>query len=156
MGYTLYWYRDKLIDQVKFNTILKDFKKIRQELDRKGVLLAGPDGDGLPIINDFGVSFNGHCETQGCCEAFTFSQELIFVYREPRKRNSKYFQYSKTDGLPYGLAAAVFLIIAKHYLNNQITVSSDKPFSNWNKPRELCQRILDYGSDFLPENDFAD
>ena len=156
MGYTFYWYRDKLIDQEKFNTILKDFKKIRQELDRNGVLLAGPDGDGLPMINEYGVSFNGKCESKGCCEAFSFVQELIFPYREPRKRNDRYFQYVKTESLPYGLAVAAFLIIAKHYLNSEITVSSDKPLSSWDKPREWCQRILGYGSEFLPENDSED
>ena len=156
MGYTLYWYREKSIDQGIFYAILKDFKEIRQELDRNGVLLAGPDGDGLPMINNYGVSFNGPCESKGCCEAFTFVQEMIFAYREPRKRNGKYFQYVKTEGLPYGLAVAAFLIIAKHYLNNQIIVSSDKPLSSWDKPRELCQRILGYGSDFLQENDSED
>ena len=155
MGYTLYWYIDKLIDQVKFDAILTDFEKIRQEFDRNQIVLVGPDGDGPPKINEFGISFNGHCASQGCCEAFTFLQELIFAYREPRKRNSKYFQYVKTDGLPYGLAAATFLIIAKHNLKNQIIVSSDKPLSTWDKPREWCQRILGYGSDFLPEDDYT-
>ncbi len=154
MGYTLYWYRDKSIDQAKFNNILQDFEKIRQELDRNQILLAGPNGDGPPMINDHGISFNGPCEAQGCCEAFTFLPELIFTYREPRKRNGKYFQYVKTDGLPYGLVAATCLIIATRYLKNQITISSDKPLSTWDKPREWSQRILGYGSDFLPENDF--
>ena len=44
------------------------------------------------------------------------------------------------------------MIIAKHYLKDQITVSSDKPFSEWDKPRELCQPILGYGDDFLLDN----
>jgi hypothetical protein len=156
MGYTLYWYREKTIDQGIFCAILQDFKKIRHELVQNGVLLAGPDGTGLPMINEYGVSFNGKCESRGCCEAFSFVQELIFPYREPSKRNGKYLQYSKTEGLPYGLAASAFLIIAKHYLNNQIVVSSDKSFSGWDKPREMCQHILGYGSEFLPENDFED
>jgi hypothetical protein len=116
-------------------------------------LLAGPDGVGLPIINDYGVSFNGPCESRGCCEPFSFVQELIFAYREPRKKNGKYFQYVKTDGLPYGLAAAAFLIIAKHHLKKHISVSSDTPLSSWDKPRELCQRVVSFGVDFLPEKD---
>jgi hypothetical protein len=153
MGYTLYWYRDKLIKQVIFDAILNDFEKIRPEFDQNQIELAGPDGDGPPRINEYGISFNGQCKSQGCCEAFTFLQELIFVYREPRKRNGKYLQYVKTDCLPYGLAAATFLIIAKHYLKIQIIINSDEPLSTWEKPRQWCQNILGYGSDFLPEND---
>lgn len=153
MGYTFYWYREKSIDQSNFNRILADFKKIRQELDRNKILLAGPDGEGLLMINDYGVSFNGPCKSQGCSEAFSFVQELIFAYREPRKRNDKYLQYTKTEELPYGLAAAAFLIIAKHHLKDHIVVSSDTPFSNWDKPSEWCQRILGWGAEFLPESD---
>jgi len=156
MGYTIYWYRDKKIETTIFKRMLDDFNKIRSELDRNGILLAGPDGEGLPMINEYGVSFNGVCGSQGCCEAFVFVQELIFTYREPRKRNGKYLQYVKTEGLPYGLAVCGFLVIAKYYLDNQIVISSDKPLSSWDKPRELCQRLLGYGADFLPENDTDD
>lgn len=152
MGYTIYWYRDKKIEPSVFKQILADFDKIRSELDRNGILLAGPDGEGLPMINEYGLSFNGVCKYQGCCEAFSFVQELIFPYREPRRRNGKYFQYVKTEGLPYGLGVATFLIIAKHHLDDQIDVNSDKPFSVWEKASEWCQSILGYGADFLPEN----
>jgi len=136
--------------------MLDDFNIILPEIDKNGVVLAGPDGEGTPMINEYGVSFNGKCETQGCCESFSFVQDLIFVYHQPRKRNGKYFQYAKTEGLPYGLAAAVFLIIAKQYLKDQIIVSNDGVPSDWDKPRELCQRILTYGSDFMPESDSED
>ncbi len=153
MGYTLYWYREKSIDQEKYSMILRDFKKILPEFAQKGVILAGPDGSGLPMINEYGVSFNGSCESGGCCETFSFVQELIFPYREPSQRNGKFLQYAKTEGLQYSLAAAALLIIAKQYLKNQITVSSDKPLSNWDEPRDWCQRILGYGSEFVPEKD---
>lgn len=153
MGYTIYWYREKNIEPTIFKRILADFEKIRIELDRNGILLAGPDGEGSPMINEYGVSFNGVCASQGCCEAFSFVQELIFPYREPRKRNGKYFQYVKTEGLPYGLAAAAFLIIAKNHLKDEITVNSDKPFLVWDKAQNWCQRILGYGAEFVPENE---
>lgn len=75
MGYSIYWYREKSIDQAIFKKILTDFGKIRQELDKNNILLAGPDGDGQPMINEYGVSFNGSYEFKGCCEPFTFVQE---------------------------------------------------------------------------------
>ena len=42
MGYSIYWYREKSIDQAIFKNILNDFNKIRQELDKNNILLAGP------------------------------------------------------------------------------------------------------------------
>lgn len=53
---------------------------------------------------------------------------MIFPYREPTKRNDKYFQFVKTEGLPYGLAVLAFLINAKHHLKDKISVSSDEPY----------------------------
>lgn len=141
MGYSIYWYREKSIDQAIFKNILNDFGKIRQELDKNKILLAGSDGEGQPMINDYGVSFNGSYESKGCCESFIFVQEMIFPYREPTKRNGKYFQCVKTEGLPYGMAVSCFLIIAKHYLKDQITVSSDKPLLGWEKLREWDWRV---------------
>jgi hypothetical protein len=153
MGDTIYWYRDKSVDQASWNNILQDFTKLCPEINDNRILLAGQNGYGQPIINDQGVSFNGSCRSQGCCEAFNFMRDLVFIYREPRKRHDKYFQFVKTDGLPYGSAVAAFLIIAKHYLNAQIIVNSDTPSSIWDKPKEWCQSILGYGSEFLPEKD---
>lgn len=155
MGYTIYWYREKSVDSATFEKILQDFRTIRPELYRNGILLADPSGDSSPMINNDAVGFNGKCASQGCCEPFSFKRELIFTYREPRKRDGKYFQYVKTDGLPYGLAAETFLIIAKHHLKERIKVSSDNPVGMWDKPRNWCQHILGYGGDFLPENNSA-
>lgn len=156
MGYTLYWYRNKSIDPASFSSILEDFNKILPELALSGVLLAGPDGSGLPLINEYGVYFNGKYESQGCYEPFMFEQNLNFLYQQPRKKNGKYFQYIRTEDLPYGLAAAIFLIIAKQYLKDQINVSSDYSITGWDKPRELCHKILGYGTEFSPESFFEE
>jgi hypothetical protein len=148
-------FRSKLGHLSGVNNILNDFDKIHSELDRNGIILAGPDGEGLPMINEFGVSFNGSGESRGCCESFTFPQELIFAYREPRKKNGKYFHCAKTktEGLPYTSAVRAFLIIVKKHLADQVIVNSDKPYSAWDRPSEWCQRILGYGGRFLPDKD---
>ncbi|KXG74663.1 hypothetical protein AN618_21930 [Fervidicola ferrireducens] len=67
MGYTHYWYRPKTIHPATFRKIVADFKKLVPVLEEKyGVRLAGPGGEGDPIINDDEVSFNGpiHCGHQ--------------------------------------------------------------------------------------------
>lgn len=64
MGYTHYWYRPRVIRSIAFRKIVTDFKKLVPVLEEKyGVRLAGPDGEGEPIINDKEIAFNGpiHC-----------------------------------------------------------------------------------------------
>lgn len=60
MGYTHYWYRKiGATDSVKFCTIIRDFKKLIPEMERLGVHLAGGNGEGDPLLEAHGVSFNG-------------------------------------------------------------------------------------------------
>lgn len=59
MGYTHYWYRPKEITSSVFNRIVHDFKVILPVLERAGVKLAGPLGEGEPEITKSEVAFNG-------------------------------------------------------------------------------------------------
>ena len=148
MGYTQYWYREKIIDQTNYNKIITDFKKIREELFNHGVLLAGQNGDGIPIITNSQVVFNGSAESQGNGEPFKFGREIQFDHIRPRRTDEPIHQFTKTEGLPYNLAVMAFLIIAKHYLDGHIIVQSDGVPEDWNGAGELCQQILGYGNDF--------
>lgn len=148
MGFTHYWYREKMIDQVIYTKIVADFKKIRGELFNRGVLLAGSGGDGLPVISNQQVNFNGSSKSQGSCEPFKFDRELQFDNVRPRKINDTILQFTKTEGFPYDLAVMAFLVIAKYYLDGHIIIQSDGASEDWTGARELCQRILEYGDDF--------
>ncbi|MFA6186457.1 MAG: hypothetical protein WC770_04490 [Phycisphaerae bacterium] len=59
-----------------------------------------------------------------------------------------YFDCCKTAYKPYDLAVIICLIIAKHYLKEQIIVSSDGTLDNWKDGMLICQKILGYGLDF--------
>ena len=150
MGYTQYWYREKIIDQTNYNKIIADFKKIRESLFNHGVLLAGQKGDGIPVLTDSQIIFNGSAESRGSAEPFRFDREIQFDNMRPRKTaaNGTIFQRTKTEGLAYDLAVTAFLVIAKHYLDGHINVNSDGHSEDWNGARELCQQILGYGNDF--------
>lgn len=148
MGFTQYWYREKIIDQVIYNKIVADFKKIREELFHRGVLLAGINGDGVPIITHSQINFNGSAKLQGNGEPFKFDRELQFDNIRPRKPETMVLQFTKTGGLPYDLAVMAILIIAKYHLDGRIIIQSDGSSEDWNCARELCQQTLDYGSDF--------
>lgn len=60
MGYTHYWYRKEELPVNLFIKVVKDFKIIEDSLSINNLYLAGPLGDGTPIINDELISFNGN------------------------------------------------------------------------------------------------
>jgi len=58
MGYTHYWRRKKVLDKEKFRKVVQDFKIVANAI-RDKVPLAGPLGEGQPIITDEKIAFNG-------------------------------------------------------------------------------------------------
>lgn len=66
------------------------------------------------------------------------------------------FTFTKTAFKPYDLAVNVCLIIAKHYLKDQIKISSDGTSENWEEGRQLVQHFLGYGKDFKLDEDEED
>lgn len=59
MGYTHYWHRPVAIPVEIFRTIRADFERLVLPLADCGVHLAGGLGEGLPIITDDTIRFNG-------------------------------------------------------------------------------------------------
>lgn len=187
MGYTHYWYRPKEIDRETFRNIVEDFKRLLPELERLGVLLAGPLGEGEPILNDEQVAFNGkadcghekreiiipwpapdaggvfgddepvggawfagHIVTTRACNGDCSYESFIFdrvyqsdVWEEPHPEG--WFDFCKTAFRPYDLAVTAFLVIAKHYLGDQLTVASDGKKPHWRDAVILCRMVLGYG-----------
>jgi len=71
----------------------------------------------------------------------------IDEWNKPNEKNL-YFECCKTAFRPYDLAVISFLIIAKHYLKNNIIVSSDGEDCHWFDGKMLCQMILGYGLEY--------
>jgi hypothetical protein len=69
------------------------------------------------------------------------------VYNDP-KDVGRYFEFCKTAYKPYDLAVIICLIIAKHYLKEEILISSDGEIDTWRDGMLICQKILGYGLDF--------
>lgn len=83
---------------------------------------------------------NGNCSY----EPFSFPKIL---QPEPWKplRNGKAFKFCKTAFRPYDIVVTAFLVIAKHYLDDKIEVSSEAKDVHWFDGKMLCQSILGYG-----------
>ncbi|HBG27639.1 MAG: hypothetical protein A2Y10_10445 [Planctomycetes bacterium GWF2_41_51] len=73
------------------------------------------------------------------------------VYNDP-KDVGRYFEFCKTAYKPYDLAVIICLIIAKHYLKEDILISSDGGIDTWRDGMLICQKILGYGLDFSLED----
>ena len=67
--------------------------------------------------------------------------------------NGKYFRACKTEYQPYDLAVTVCLVIAKHYLKDDILVYSNGDNTHWQKAMQLCQDTLGYGKEFALDID---
>lgn len=88
----------------------------------------------------------------GDCSYETFSLEQskqLQVYQKDDIDQTGYtFDCCKTNFKPYDLAVNVCLVIAKHYLKDQIKVLSDGDLEQWQDAIQLCDHFLGYGSDF--------
>lgn len=63
------------------------------------------------------------------------------------------WDFCKTAFKPYDLAVCVFLVIAKHYLDENMSVESDGTRENWADAIEICQTVLGYGEEFTLESE---
>lgn len=69
------------------------------------------------------------------------------VYNNP-EQVGKYFSCCKTAFRPYDLGVISFLIIAKHYLKENLIVHSDGTNDQWFDGKLICQMTLHYGLNF--------
>lgn len=83
----------------------------------------------------------------GDCSHETFSI-MCKSDSSPDKETGYVFDCTKTAYKPYDLAVNVVLIIAKHYLKDDIVIRSDGDDSNWIEGKQLVQHFLGYGEDF--------
>lgn len=140
MGYTHYWYRVREIELDVYFKILTDFKRLLPVLTKEGVRLAGSGGTGDPVIKDENLLFNGVGAER--YEDFVFPRKLR-LWGEPDE-NDQYFQFCKTSSYPYDQAVIAFLLIAKHHLQQDITVQSDVGAKKLDAAKKLCQTSLGF------------
>lgn len=59
MGYTHYWRRAPVLDEERFARIVRDCRRVLPVLAAFGVALAGPLGDGMPVMTEELLAVNG-------------------------------------------------------------------------------------------------
>jgi hypothetical protein len=75
------------------------------------------------------------------------------VLRRPANEVGKYFYCCKTAYKPYDFAVNAILIIAKHYLGNDIIIHSDGAIEQWQDVIGCVNHFLGYGADFKLDED---
>jgi hypothetical protein len=86
---------------------------------------------------------NGNCSYQ------TFNLPRIFPVRDAlfQTEDDMWFDCCKTAFRPYDISVTACLVIAKHYLGDDIRVSTDGEDAHWFDGKMLCQSELGYGMD---------
>lgn len=88
------------------------------------------------------------CDGDCSYEGFYFPRVYIPADWEEPDERGMYFNFCKTAFRPYDLAVTAFLLIAKHYLGDDIVVSTDGEDAHWRDAKILCLMELGYGADY--------
>ncbi len=116
--------------------------------EAKGVWHGNPQVETIAEWSDFGALLaTRRCD--GDCSHETFYFPRIANDSE----ESLAWDFCKTAFKPYDLAVCVFLVIAKHYLDENMSVESDGTRENWADAIEICQTVLGYGQEFTLESE---
>jgi len=119
--------------------------------DAKGI------SNGSNDVAQVGWFAGAHLTSRTCggdCSHETFYFPRVEGPREYQKENwpefeeDFCFECTKTAYKPYDLAVTVALVIAKHYLGDQIYVHSDGEMKDWEDAVKVCEALFHYGSEF--------
>jgi len=178
MGYTNYWMLKKEIPQETWGKIVEDCKKLYKHLPKhtdsaggyysdKPLYLNGCFAYKLPQFNSKMIHFNG-----GSCPAKDrvkddyrwrdlgykenqedLGHETFDIRPAPKKcewgKDSDGFSFCKTSRKPYDLMVKAVLIVCKHYLKDDIDISSDGDGEDWIEAAKFVQSILGYVSEYV-------
>lgn len=141
MGYSHYWSHDENLDRRKLFAAMEDVQKIVEAAQVKGIGLAGPHGDGEPMVSE-GIALNGVAEEGH--ESFVFPNNPSDPFIT--KSNGRLWAFCKTARKPYDLVVCAILLVLKHHLGKQIRIASDgdRTEDEWLPAERLVKDVLDY------------
>lgn len=118
------------------------FETARNEYDEP-IVLRGGNGQGEPETTDEGVWFNGDKSADLDHEAFALNVFEMHGYRSQSEMAEKgVFGFCKTARKPYDFVVCVSLMIIKHHLGKDFSVSSDGSLSDWKPAIEYYESLF--------------
>jgi hypothetical protein len=139
MGYTHYWYynpskTNKNINS-SFEKALSEIKKYKNLLESRGLVLTGPMGEGIPILNGQKIAFNGDSECGLNHESFVVELDHQAVNHG--------FDFCKTARKPYDTLVCLSLISLFEAFGDSAVFSycSDGSDADWVEAREIYREV---------------
>ena len=147
MAYTIHWIRPEELPARIFAAATLDLQRV---LLTRPDLVAGPWGDGSPVITDNEVSFNGKAAM--VADSFhIFRKEITDKRRGPFRTDEVsdlVLSWCDTNRLPYDLAVKSALLIFKHHVGHRFSLGSEnQDVREWKKAGTLCRSLLGYPND---------
>jgi hypothetical protein len=136
-GYTHYFTWRQKPDGEQLKACLADMQKV--VIAAKG-LLAGPEGEGSPVLQNAQLQFNGRGE-EDSHEPFIFPGQVGF-------------NFCKTQGKPYDAAVVACLLVARdHFPSDVLEIASDGDWNHgdWADGSRLYKSVFDR----TPQNPMA-
>jgi hypothetical protein len=123
-GYSHYFTWRQQPDEAVLRKCIGDMRRI---VDAKKNLLAGPDGEGAPVLEELELQFNGIGEEQS-------GEPLMFpgiTGRIPGWTGPAGFNACKTNWKPYDQVVTACLIVARdHFPPTVLAIGSDGPWGS--------------------------
>ena len=140
-----------LVKRIKKHT--EAFKKIAAELNgvlpkiqqEQGFVLKGGMGEGEPRISENEVWFNGDGTNDQNLDHETFAIDLFETgnYRKIDEFDKEgIFGFCKTAYKPYDFAVMISLMVIKHHLGADFSISSDGGIEEWKDAIEYYEKYF--------------
>ncbi len=125
----------------------------------KDLFLAWPskNAHGISLDKIQHVPSDTQIDARTCNGSCMYESFIFKKYNQCRSRELNYddlicFNSCKTAFRPYDIAVMTILIIAKHYLINDIRVISNGDITKWHDAIMIVNHFLEYGNDFKLDN----
>jgi len=145
MGYTHYWYRglgsqDQPHIKASYGALSLDIKRICETAATMGIKLGNAHGEigSKPKFTESITSLNGIGDESHESFVWPAKEEQVNY----RKDEPSVFTFCKTAHKPYDAVVTASLIRAKHYYGDEVDISSDGNWSDWQTGRDLYQMVF--------------
>lgn len=142
MGYTHYWYVNPKANKENYKKALEAIDKIVEYGSNVGIL-AGPTGKGLPRTTPH-ISFNGVGD-EDSYETFLLHRKPLDILKESfvdKDEDGFVFSCCKTAYNKYDFYVVACLATLKHFLKDDVKISSDGGPREWRKGLLLASHVL--------------
>lgn len=158
MGYTHYWYQRRAFTDHEWEQVCAAFNAMRAQLpehtDTAGgysaefpLKLCGWNGEGKPNVDEIHIAFNGSAADNLDCDTFFLAKDYALhagEYEMERfAEHGPWFQFCKTQRLPYDLVVCALLLAASEIAPGWADVSSDGDMEGeeWHPARDFLKSL---------------